>query len=236
MRNLSLMLALLLGGSLFGAGKSTAYKKDRKAKQSRNYGKSSHRFNIGVGIATQKAQYRESSHRFNVQVRQPQEGSQDRSSHEFTIKVGSTYTGATTGATTGASVGAAKKGGHRFTLGVEKIETASISEGKELEVDPISNRAESYASWSITANEGERRVLATLDEPLPEDTTLVITMNPPEGAHSYTAQVGDQNHSILVDSISACRAKNMPVKYELEGSSSKEFTATRVLTFTISDQ
>lgn len=95
--------------------------------------------------------------------------------------------------------------------------------------------SESGGSYAITTNEANKKITASLDEPLPTGVRLEISLAAPEGAIS----AGDVSLSIaaadVVTGISTLAASALAITYRLSADAAVGMAApaTRTVTFTI---
>lgn len=90
-------------------------------------------------------------------------------------------------------------------------------------------------SYAVTTNEANKKITASLDEPLPAGVRLEISLAAPQGAAtagdvSLTTSAAD-----LVTGISSLAASALPITYRLSADATVHMPApeTRTVTFTI---
>lgn len=92
----------------------------------------------------------------------------------------------------------------------------------------------SGGSYAITTNESNKKVTASMDQPLPAGVTLEVSLAAPSGASSANyVQLGSASAD-LVTGISALSASALPISYRLSATPAVHLSAqTRTITFTI---
>jgi hypothetical protein len=90
-------------------------------------------------------------------------------------------------------------------------------------------------SYAITTNEANKKIAASLDEPLPPGVRLEISLVAPQGAASAGDVSLSTDASDLVTGISALAASALPITYRLSADATVHMAvpATRTVTFTI---
>ncbi len=90
-------------------------------------------------------------------------------------------------------------------------------------------------SYAITTNESNKKITASIDQPLPAGVVLEVSLAAPNGA----ASLGDVSLTTaaadVVTGISATAASALPITYRLSATSTVQMAvpATRTVTFTI---
>jgi hypothetical protein len=99
---------------------------------------------------------------------------------------------------------------------------------------PLTSVATSGGSWSITTNEQNRKISASLDQDLPAGITLEVALGAPAGASSQESVALRTAAADLVTGINAQSAVGLPVTYRLTASPQvAPVSTTRTVTFTI---
>lgn len=99
---------------------------------------------------------------------------------------------------------------------------------------PITSVSTSGGSWSITTNEQNRKVTASLNESLPTGITLEVALGAPSGATSLADVALGTAAADVVVGITAQAATGLPITYRLTATPQVEPTSTtRTVTFTI---
>jgi hypothetical protein len=90
-------------------------------------------------------------------------------------------------------------------------------------------------SYAITTNEANKKITASLDEPLPAGVRLEISLGAPEGAASSGDVALSTGAADLVTGISGLAASALPITYRLSADATVHMPAheTRTVTFTI---
>ena len=73
--------------------------------------------------------------------------------------------------------------------------------------------AERRSSWSITTNQADRKILASLDRALPRGSSLVVTLTAPAGARSAGPVVLDTVATDVVTGIPVTSERELPLRY-----------------------
>ena len=89
-------------------------------------------------------------------------------------------------------------------------------------------------SYAITTNEPNKKITASVDQPLPSGVTLEVSLAPPSGASSASyVQLGTSG-SDVVTGISSTTASSLPISYRLSATPAVQMSAqARTVTFTI---
>lgn len=99
---------------------------------------------------------------------------------------------------------------------------------------PITSVSTSGGSWSVTTNEQNRKVTASLNEALPTGITLEVVLGAPSGATSLTDVALRTAAADVVVGINAQAVTGLPITYRLTATPQVEPTSTtRTVTFTI---
>ena len=89
-------------------------------------------------------------------------------------------------------------------------------------------------SWSVTTNESNQKVTASIDRNLPAGVQLEVQLAPPAGAVSPGGIVLGTTAADVVTGIERLSASGLPMAYRLSASASAPVMAeTRTVTFTI---
>ena len=93
----------------------------------------------------------------------------------------------------------------------------------------------SGGSFAITTNEANKKITASLDEPLPTGVRLEISLAAPQGAASAGDVALGTAAADLVTGISTIAASALPITYRLSADATVHMPApeTRTVTFTI---
>lgn len=75
-------------------------------------------------------------------------------------------------------------------------------------------RSTASASYAITTNEDNRELSASIDEPLPEGVTLVMTVAAPAGGTSYSVNLSTSPQAV-VTGISRVAASGLAISYTM---------------------
>jgi len=78
---------------------------------------------------------------------------------------------------------------------------------------PVVTRA--AATYAITTNERDRRIAVSIDAPMPEGTTLTMTMGAPAGGSAIQAVELQTAPQVAVTGISRLNQKGLPIEYSL---------------------
>jgi hypothetical protein len=90
-------------------------------------------------------------------------------------------------------------------------------------------------SYAVTTNEANKKITASLDEPLPAGVRLEIALAAPQGAASAGDVALGTAAADLVTGISTLAASALPITYRLSADATVHMPApaTRTVTFTI---
>jgi hypothetical protein len=90
-------------------------------------------------------------------------------------------------------------------------------------------------SYAVTTNEANKKITASLDEPLPTGVRLEVFLAAPDGAASAGDIVLGTAAADLVTGISQLAASALPISYRLSAYATVHMPApaTRTVTFTI---
>ena len=93
----------------------------------------------------------------------------------------------------------------------------------------------SGGTYAVTTNESNKKITASLDDPLPAGVRLEISLAAPQGAASAGEVALGVAASDLVTGISAVAASALPMTYRLSADATVHMAApeTRTVTFTI---
>jgi len=102
---------------------------------------------------------------------------------------------------------------------------------------PISlqgTQLESHTSWSIATNQPDRKILASLDRPLPCGSALVVTLSAPTGATSAGPVVLDTVATDVVTGIPVTTQSELPLRYlvNADSAASRAVTDAQAVTVT----
>jgi hypothetical protein len=91
------------------------------------------------------------------------------------------------------------------------------------------------STYAITTNEPNKKITASVDQPLPSGIVLEVALAAPAGASSHGSVVLTTAGSDVVTGISATTAGALPITYRLSASPAAQVTApaARTVTFTI---
>jgi hypothetical protein len=99
---------------------------------------------------------------------------------------------------------------------------------------------ESGASWSISTNQADRKILASLDRALPRGSTLLVMLTPPPGATSAGPVVLDTVGTDVVTGIPVTSQTDMPLRYivnaDPRGVPTNPVGQTVMVTYTVVEQ
>jgi hypothetical protein len=90
-------------------------------------------------------------------------------------------------------------------------------------------------SYAITANEGNQRISAALNEPMPNGVSLAVSLDAPAGGASRGITALGTSARDVVTGIPAVAARGLPIVYTLNATSSARQGAagTRIVTYTV---
>lgn len=74
-------------------------------------------------------------------------------------------------------------------------------------------------NYSITTNEDNKKIIGSLSTPLPPNTILSVTLQPPLGAYSLGKVVLSNQNKVLVSHISRVAEENLSITYTLSSNS-----------------
>jgi hypothetical protein len=100
--------------------------------------------------------------------------------------------------------------------------------------------AERRSNWSITTNQADRKILASLDHALPQGSSLVVTLTAPTGARSAGPVVLDTVATDVVTGIPVTSQRELPLRYVVNADSTGSRAATDartvLVTYTVVEQ
>jgi len=89
-------------------------------------------------------------------------------------------------------------------------------------------------SYAITTNEANKKITASVDQPLPAGVTLEVQLAAPSGAASANYVSLGTSSADLVTGISSISAASLPITYRLSATPAVQMSAqARTVTFTI---
>jgi hypothetical protein len=90
-------------------------------------------------------------------------------------------------------------------------------------------------SYAITTNEGNQKISAALDRPMPEGVELVVALGAPSGATSRGVVALSTRAADVVTSIPPGAARELPITYTLSASdvARRGAAGTRIVTYTV---
>jgi hypothetical protein len=90
-------------------------------------------------------------------------------------------------------------------------------------------------SYAITTNEGNQKITASLDRPMPNGVTLAVSLEAPAGGASHGQVALGTRASDVVTSIPAGAGRGLPIVYTLSATNSARQGAfgTRIVTYTV---
>ena len=90
------------------------------------------------------------------------------------------------------------------------------------------------ATWVISTNEANQKVVASIDQPMPNGLLLAVSLDAPTGAHSAGATSLGTASVDLVTGVSAVSSMSLAVVYSLSSTSQAAVAGgVRLVTFTI---
>ncbi len=125
-----------------------------------------------------------------------------------------------------------------ISIGIEPINEIALER-----IPPISLPSKSQknscvykGSYSITTNETQKKITASLSSPLPNNTTLSMQLKPPKGASSAGEKTISEAETLLVSNISKLAESNLEITYSLHSSGPcLEGSYLKVVTLTLTD-
>ena len=75
------------------------------------------------------------------------------------------------------------------------------------------DRAESRSSWSIATNQPDRKILASIDHPLPRGSSLIVSLAAPSGARSAGPVGLSTVATDVVTGIPVTTESGLPLRY-----------------------
>lgn len=90
-------------------------------------------------------------------------------------------------------------------------------------------------SYAVTTNEANKKITASIDQPMPSGVTLEVSLTPPSGAASAGDMALSTAGTDLVTGISSVAASALPITYRLSATPQVQMAsqASRTVTFTI---
>jgi hypothetical protein len=99
---------------------------------------------------------------------------------------------------------------------------------------------EGGTSWSISTNQADRKVLASLDRALARGSTLLVMLSPPPGATSVGPVVLDTVGTDVVTGIPVTTQADMPLRYIVNADPKRASASpdgqTVMVTYTVVEQ
>jgi hypothetical protein len=90
------------------------------------------------------------------------------------------------------------------------------------------------ASYAITTNEVNQKIIASIDQPMPSGVTLEVSLGAPAGAASAGNVALGTAGADVVTGISGLRESALPISYRLSAVTTAQLgSSTRTVTFTI---
>lgn len=88
-------------------------------------------------------------------------------------------------------------------------------------------------TYGFTANEANRKITASLDEAMPNGSSLAVTMAAPAGARSAGETVLGTGAVDLVTAIPASQSSGLPVRYAVRAPGGLSDPEQRLVTYTV---
>ena len=125
-----------------------------------------------------------------------------------------------------------------ITLSIEPINEIALQKIPPINLPPRSQGGScTYkGSYAVTTNEVGKKIIASIDSPLPDATSLSIRLSPPKGAVSAGTIPISQKASVLVSNVSKVAESNLEITYFLNSSRPcPEGLYLKVITLTLID-
>ncbi len=99
----------------------------------------------------------------------------------------------------------------------------------------VRDRASAVAtgSYAFSANESNRKITASLDEPMPEGSSLAVSMTAPDGARSTGETILGMDAADVVTAIPASQSNGLPVRYVVRAPQGLGSAGQRLVTYTV---
>ena len=125
----------------------------------------------------------------------------------------------------------------KVTYRIDPINEISINQGiNSLIMAFDDSRNEGKATWAITTNENNKRVMGSLDEEMPPGIKLFLELQAPQGSESNGPVNMSTDPQDLVTNISRVAQGDLNIKYKLIAESNIEkIEIQRVLTIVLVD-
>lgn len=88
-------------------------------------------------------------------------------------------------------------------------------------------------SYGFTANEANRKITASLDQPMPRGSALAVMMAAPAGARSAGETTLGTDAVDLVSAIPASQSSGLPVRYAVRAPDGFGNSEQRLVTYTV---
>jgi hypothetical protein len=95
------------------------------------------------------------------------------------------------------------------------------------------DRAVATGSYAFAANVANRKITASLDEAMPDGSSLAVAMMAPEGAQSAGETTLGTNAADVVTAIPASRSNGLPVRYSVRAPTGLGAAEQRTVTYTV---
>jgi hypothetical protein len=88
-------------------------------------------------------------------------------------------------------------------------------------------------SYGFAANESNRKITASLDQAMPNGSSLAVTMAAPDGARSAGETILGTDAVDLVTAIPVSQSSGLPVRYTVRAPDGLDASEQRVVTYTV---
>lgn len=106
-----------------------------------------------------------------------------------------------------------------ISVGVQAIDELAVERCHlPLSLSPSSPSVTCQSTYSITTNGNYKKIVGSLDHPLPSALVLTVTLQPPNGAKSTGKVKLSTQESVLVSNISRVAQENLRITYTLSSS------------------
>lgn len=135
----------------------------------------------------------------------------------------------------------AQRATQTVTFRVEAINQIAVQGAPDLTIESPAAGSQSTVTttagtWSVTTNQSDTRITASLASAMPNGLTLSLSLAAPRGATSAGMQVLGTEPVELVSHLTRVAAAGLPLSYELAAMPTGETIAgQRVVIFTITD-
>lgn len=130
------------------------------------------------------------------------------------------------------SVHAQQTATQTVVLRVIAVSRASIQSAVAAVPLRSSGAAVTTGTYGIATSETNQKIIVSLDRPMPQGTSLSVTMAAPTGASALAGTTVGVSPADVVTGISVSASSGLPIIYSLQGSALHAKAERRVVTYT----